>query len=174
MVRNGNVYGKITYKQELDRDVKKNEEGYKITEKVALEYPVLRLISLQELFLDPRYLYTTDMPAVIWTHERARLSQLKAMEGKEGMMNLDRIKYTPSNEYNTDKANVYTLMVNDAYGETRTEYVSTLTVDEYYGYFSPDNNPENEILYELWVINKSLVVRARPIKSMPIKSACIS
>jgi hypothetical protein len=171
LVRTGNLYGKVVYHYDLYREKKKDGDNYKITEKSADEYPEVQLISMQELFFDPRYLFFEDMPAVIWRHEKVRLSQLKAMKDKEGMMNLDKIKYKGNAIDNPDQNQVYQIMFDNSYGQTQEEEAATLTVDEYYGYFSPDGDPEKEVLYELWVVNECLLVRARPITGIPIKAA---
>jgi hypothetical protein len=169
--RTGNVYGRAKFKFETYKEKEKTEKGWKITEKITKQYPTIEIISLQELYFDPRFFYTKDMPAVIRRHENVRLSELVAMKNEEGMMNLDRIRTNNLTVYNTDKSDIYRLFIPNDTGTPIEMDTSTLTVDEYYGYFSENGDPEDEVLYEIWVVNDSLCVRMRPITEMPIKSA---
>lgn len=165
LVRYGNVYGAVGYKYETYR---KKRNG-KIEEVKAREYPILDIISWSEMHLDPRYLTTQDSAGVIRSHEKVRLSEL--YEQKEDLMNLDKLRYAKSDDFNPERGEMYQIMITNAYGENEWQTTRTLTVDKFYGYFNFDDNPEEERCYEIWTVNNALLIKVKEIPRIPLQSA---
>lgn len=166
LIRNGNCYGMPVYKYKTYKKLKKNKDGKKVmVEKIAQEYPIIEIVPLSELFFDPRYHQLDESDGVIRRKDRVRLSQLLAMKDQEGMMNLERIR--PTDEFNTEKSVIYNIMIPGAQTPTRAE---TLMVDQYYGYFNDSDDPAREMLWELWVVNGSMLIKANVITEIPIVS----
>jgi len=166
LVRYGNVYGTVDYKHDVFR---KKRDG-KIEEVKADEYPALEIVSWTEVYLDPRFIQVSDAPSVIWEHDKVRLGELYAQ--KEDLFHLDKIKLINSNEFNSERQEVYQLMITSATtGETEAKKVKYLTIDKFYGYFNPTKNPENEGIYEIWTVNDAIVIKVKEIPRIPVHSA---
>lgn len=163
MVRYGNVYGMVTYRQEKFR---KRRKG-KVIEAKWREYPMIDIVSFSEMFLDPRYIQTADSPAVIRSHENVRMSELYA---QENLINLDKIKTIVNEKRNGDKQEIYSIKIDTVNGTEEVQSKS-LTIDKYQGFFSPDEKIENEALYEIWTVNGLVVIKMEEIPRIQIHSA---
>jgi len=166
LVRYGNCYGTTDYKYEYYR-TKKNG---KVEEKVARAYPCIKNLSWTELLVDPRFVQTSESPGLIWRHERVSLSELYLY--KDELVNLDQITSIGSTSmYNEDKQFVYQIKINTPDGEATELKVTTLNVDKYKGFYSPTGKPEDDKIYELWVVNDCLLVKYEEIPKINIYSA---
>lgn len=165
LIRNGNCYGMPVYKYKTYKTVKEKKGKKVMVEKIAEEYPTIEIVPLDELYFDPRYHQVDESDGVVRRKDKVRLSQLYAMQEKENLFNLDRI--LPSDEFNTAKSVIYNIMIPGAQAPTRAD---TLMVDMFYGYFNDTEDPAKEMIWELWVLNGSLLIKSEVITEIPIVS----
>lgn len=168
LVRFGNVYGLIDYKTKPYRYVKNG----KMETKRGKEYPCLESMSFIDVLVDPRFHETENSPGVIWRHENVRLSEL--LDQSDELINLDKIKMQPGGMASTEKQFIYSIVIPGAaaWQDNETK-CKKLNVDKFYGYFSPTGSPKDESIYEIWVVNDSLVIKCEEIREIPLKScAC--
>ena len=165
LVRYGNVYGTVNYRFEK---YKKRRDGKVIEEKIN-ERPEIDIISFTEMYLDPKYIQTSESPAVIRSHENVRLSELYLQ--KDELMNLDKIRAN-NPEPNQAKQAIYSIFTTNSYGQEDWVPVKNLTVDKYEGYFNPTpEDKSNECLYEIWTVNDAVVIKMKEIARIGIHSA---
>lgn len=167
LVRYGNTYATVSFKKEKYTSFK---DGKKI-EQTIKEHPCLEYVPFSELYFDPRYKKTEESPAVIWEHTKVRLSDLYLF--KDELMNLDKVKYAGKGDLvNEYKQQIYQVLIpNSTTGGDKWESCNSLTIDKFYGYFSKTGEPKDESLYEIWVLNSSIMLKFKEINKIPIRSA---
>lgn len=166
LVRYGNVYGTIDYKVQEYRYIEKDGT---IKRKTGKEIPVLTSMSFTDILVDPRFHETENSPGVIWRHENVRLAELLAQDDE--LINLDKIKNQPASQTSNEKQWIYSIVIPGAStAGDATIKAKSLTVDKFYGYYSPTGKPEDEGIYEIWTVNDALCIKFQEIREIPIIS----
>jgi hypothetical protein len=165
LIRYGNTYATVQYHVDTYATYR---EG-KVSRTNADEYPKLENISWKDIYIDPRFKQTSDSPAVIYSKQNVRLSELYSFDD---LFNLDKIKEVRTSSDNNKDSAIYSLFITDANSnDDNNKQVSNLIVDQYFGYFSTTGEVKDEKLYEIWTVNGSVCIKLKEIPKIPVESA---
>lgn len=184
----GNSYARVKYKYEVARvvDVQKAQpdlglEGVEgeevetvssVKEEVVGEYPTIENVSWTDIMVDPRYVMMEDMPGI---NIRTNGVRLRDLERQEKVFNLDKVKELSDLDPFRDDENGYKQRVFQITGvdtvTTRKYDKNSLTVDKFYGHFikSKDDDPKKERMYEMWVVEDSVMIYCEEITHLPFE-----
>lgn len=184
MILNGKGYAKAIYKYDTQRSFEDlptgelNEDGEPVMErtmvdKVVGEYPTIEIMSWTDVFYDPKFVLACDRPAWIIQRKGLRLSDLK--NKGEDYINLDKIDEAAgvaftADDYETYRNQIYNITGVDPIDDKNTQIdKNSLDLKIFYGWFSEDEEAENEKLYEIWMLENLVICKYKEIASIPIE-----
>lgn len=193
MIIDGKGYAKVKYKYQIARTSSKaeepeldevgqpmmNEDGTPvmvskdvISEEVTGEYPTIDVKNWANVYYDPRFVLLEDRPAFIEEVGGVRFSALwrKKDQKDSPLFNLDKVRLLgTSTAQNKDEWLGQLRAVSgipDAAGDKFD--LNNLTVHTYFGYFTKnEDKPEDERLYEIAIVNQSIVIGFKEISQNP-------
>lgn len=183
MIRYWLWWVKVSYKYSLSAESYQQEtEEYdelgnplpvfekRVKEDVVEEYPCIEVVNWKDIKYDPRYIRLEDMPCIIDTKTNVRLSFFT--KNKKKYMNVDRLIDYCNAEYSQNDPKWYAERIWAITGIsspiTWKVDKNNLTVTKYYGWYDlKDNDWKEEKLYEVWVVNGAVIVKAEEITQLP-------
>jgi|GEM_PF-2140377 len=165
----GYGFSKVKYKSETAMIVKEGEDGEYTEQEVVGEYPTIDAVSFTDIYFDPRYIHSSDMPAIAEKIYQVRLSDLYANPKYKNVEMLEQL----CDASMEDDADTFRRQAFDIAGihvsGAETFDKNEVTITKYYGYFNPSENddPKKEKVYEIQVANDAVVIYMEEILEHP-------
>lgn len=167
----GNAFAQVVPKIEIKRNKGKDN---KVTEKLVWVKPTIDVISWTEMYYDPRYKKLKDMPWYVRIKDGVRLQDLyfaKDAEGNPKYFNLDKVEqmsgYTFSDP-DTYKSQIYAVTwVSDITAQNGIDK-NALSISVFEGKWSFSGDSRDEKLYEITVVNDSILIWLEEITQFSI------
>lgn len=163
----GYSFAKIEYKIETDNVTEINKNGKAIIKKEIIgEYPTIKVLSFMDMFFDPRYRTSEDMPAIAEQSTNIRISDLLKDKkySKSKIAGLGMAMVANSEE---EYKNAITSINHIPVVSFEDFDKQKITITKYYGVFSPTGEAKDEKNYEIHIANGAVVLYMREIINKP-------
>lgn len=136
------------------------------------EFPTLDPLSFSDVYVDPRYLFDDEIPALMQNIDKVRWASI--IRNKKLYFNINQVDPTASEGTdlsNESKMQMYNIQATQGAGDGLKLDRNSLNIKRYYGVFSRTGRPEDEKFYKLTGLSNgnsvNLLIQMKEIKSIP-------